>query len=63
VIGLVAAFFLSSVMASMIEGISSRDLMIFGATPVVLAIVALLACFIPARRAAKLSPMIALRFQ
>lgn len=63
VIGLVAAFFLSRVMASMIEGISSRDLMIFGGTPVVLAIVSLLACFIPARRAAKLSPIIAIRYQ
>jgi putative ABC transport system permease protein len=50
-------------MAFMIEGINSRDLMIFGGTPIILAIVSLLACFIPARRAAKLSPMIALRYQ
>ena len=63
VIGLIAAFFLSRVMASMIEGISARDLMIFGGTPVVLAIVSLLACFIPARRAAKLNPIIAIRYQ
>jgi putative ABC transport system permease protein len=63
VIGLVAAFFLSRAMAFMIEGINSRDLMIFGGTPIILAIVSLLACFIPARRAAKLSPMIALRYQ
>ena len=63
VIGLVAAFFLSRAMAFMIEGLNSRDLLIFGGTPIVLAIVSLLACFIPARRAAKLSPMIALRYQ
>jgi putative ABC transport system permease protein len=63
VIGLVGAFFMSQAMASMIEGISSRDVMIFGGTPFVLAIVSLLACFIPARRAARLSPIIALRFQ
>lgn len=63
VIGLVAAFFMSRAMASMIEGISSRDLTIFAGTPIVLAIVSLLACFIPARRAARLSPIIALRYQ
>jgi putative ABC transport system permease protein len=63
VIGLVAAFFLSRGLASMIEGINSRDLMVFGGTPIVLAIVALLACLIPAWRAAKLSPILALRFQ
>jgi len=63
VIGLVAAFFLSRAMASMIEGINARDMMIFGGTPFILAIVSLLACFIPARRAARLNPIIALRFQ
>lgn len=63
VIGLVAAFFLSRAMAFMIEGINSRDLTIFAGTPVILAFVSLLACFIPARRAARLSPIIALRYQ
>jgi len=63
VIGLVAALLLSRTMSSLIYGISSTDLTIFGGIPIILAVVALLACFIPARRATKISPIIALRYE
>jgi putative ABC transport system permease protein len=63
VIGLVAALLLSRTMSSLIYGISPTDLTIFGGIPIVLAVVALLACFIPARRATKISPIIALRYE
>jgi putative ABC transport system permease protein len=60
-VGLVAAFALSRVMSTLLYGVSPRDLMIFGATSVILSGVALGACFIPARRATRLDPMESLR--
>ncbi len=61
VVGIAAAWAGSRLMASLLYGISPRDPVIFAATPLVLAIVALLACWVPARRAARLSPVEALR--
>jgi putative ABC transport system permease protein len=60
-IGLVAALGLSRVMASYVYGIKSTDLLTFSAAAFVLILAALVACYLPARRAASVNPMQALR--
>ena len=64
-IGLIAALLLAIFMTNRIEGflfgVSSTDLTIFAGIPLLLALVALLSCYIPARRATKVDPMVALR--
>jgi putative ABC transport system permease protein len=61
VVGLAAAFAASRVMASLLYGVSPRDPIVFAATTIVLLTVALAACWLPARRAARLNPLEALR--
>ena len=60
-IGLVAAVALSSVVASLLYGVTRFDAVTFVVVPVILATVALLACLIPARRAGQADPLVALR--
>jgi predicted permease len=60
-IGLVAAFAGSRVIASVLYGVSPRDPIVFAMMAIMLQIVALIACWVPARRAAGLNPTIALR--
>jgi ABC-type antimicrobial peptide transport system permease subunit len=60
-IGLVAALAGSRVIASLLYGIGPRDPAVFAATTLLLLLVAAAACWLPARRAARLSPLEALR--
>ncbi|HEV2842283.1 MAG TPA: ABC transporter permease [Chthoniobacterales bacterium] len=62
-IGVVSAFVLTRVMASLLFGVSATDPVTFVAISLVLITVALLASYIPALRAARIDPMVALRYQ
>jgi putative ABC transport system permease protein len=60
-VGVAAALAGSQVIASLLYGVSPRDPAVFAATTIMLLVVALVACWLPARRAARLSPLEALR--
>jgi len=62
-IGVVGAFFLTRVMSSLLFGITATDRLTFAAISVLLASVALLASYVPARRATRIEPVAALRYQ
>ena len=61
VLGLIGAAALTRVMASLLFGISATDAVTFAAVPVILAGRRLLASYLPARRATRVDPVVALR--
>ncbi|HKD63332.1 MAG TPA: ABC transporter permease [Candidatus Acidoferrales bacterium] len=62
-LGLSASFALTRFLTSMLLGVTSTDALTFSSVALLLCAVALLACFLPARRAMRVDPMVALRYE
>ena len=63
VVGLAGAFALTRVMSSLLFGVTERDPITFGAVAALLIMVAFIACLVPALRATKVDPLVALRYE
>jgi ABC-type antimicrobial peptide transport system permease subunit len=62
-LGLAAALALSRTMSHLLYGISASDPLSFVTVTLILGVVTLLACYIPARRAMRVDPLVALRYE
>jgi len=63
VLGLAAAWWLSRLMLSLLYGVGAGDALTFVGVPLLLGLLGLAASWLPARRAAKVDPLVALRYE
>jgi predicted permease len=62
-LGLTGAFLMARLLASLLYGISPTDSITYASVALLVALVTMLACYVPARRAANVDPMVALRYE
>jgi putative ABC transport system permease protein len=62
-VGLIGAFILTKYLRSLLFGVGPADFVTYGALAILLTVVAVIACYVPARRATKVDPLVALRYE